>query len=69
MESVIINPRKKSDLKLLVELARKMGCSSRIIEDEEKEELGLLKAMEEGKKTRIVSRSLVMKKLNKKGGL
>jgi len=65
MESVIINTKTKSDLQLLLELVKKMGFRFKIITDEEKEDIGLLKAMEEGKKSKLVSRAVIMNKLKK----
>lgn len=62
MESVIINTKSKSDLQFILDLARKKGFPFKIITDEEKEDLGLLKAMLEGKKSKFVPRSVMMKK-------
>ncbi len=42
-----------------------MGFSTRVINDAEKEELGLLRAMEEGRKSEPVSRDTVMKNLDR----
>ena len=67
MESVIIFPKAKSDLKLLKDIAKRMGFASRIITEDEKEDIALLRAMEEGKKTKLVPRSTIVKKLRKNG--
>ena len=63
MESIIIHVREKSDVKFLAALAKRMGCSLSVLTDEEKEEIGLFHAMEEGRKTKLVPRNFVMKKL------
>jgi hypothetical protein len=60
MESILINPDSSEDLNLLFALAKKMGISARIITEEEKEGLGLLKTMEEGRASDFVSRSFIM---------
>jgi hypothetical protein len=44
-------------------LVKRLGFDSRILTDEEKEDMGLLKAMLEGKKSKLVSRSVIMKQL------
>ena len=49
MQAVIIQSKSKSNLKLLMELAKKLGMTSRSLTEEEKEDIGFLKAMEEGK--------------------
>jgi hypothetical protein len=42
-----------------------MGYKSRVLTDEEKEDMELLKAMKEGRKGKYVAREAVMKKLDK----
>ncbi len=65
MEAVIIQSTSKSNLKLLLELAKKLGMTSRALKNEEKEDIGLLKAMEEGKNSGRVSEKSVFDALNK----
>ena len=65
MTAIILEGKSKSDFKLLIELSKKLGLYSKILTDEETEDLGLLKAMEEGRKTKFVDRSTIMKTLNK----
>jgi hypothetical protein len=60
MESLLIHPDSNEDLTLLLALAKKMGISARIISEEEKEELGLLRAMEEGRASDFVPRSSIL---------
>ena len=64
MSTLIINSGKISDLKFFVELAKRFGISSKILTKDEKEEIGLYKAMLEGRKTKFVSRESVMRKLS-----
>ena len=63
MSALIINANKMADLKLFVDLAKRLCISSKMLTQEEKEEIGLYKAMLEGRKTKLVSRTSVMKKL------
>ncbi len=65
MESIIININNKKDAKFFAELAHKLGFSSRVLTAEEKEDIALVKAIEEGKKGAYVKRETVMKALRK----
>lgn len=64
MESIVINPRTKIEAKIITDLLEKMNISSKIITDEEKEDLGLLMMMKETDRNEKVSRDEVIKKLN-----
>ena len=55
MDSVIITGKSKLDTDLLINLARKMKFDIRVISNEEKEDLGLLKMMNEARKSPFVS--------------
>ncbi|MGF7077930.1 hypothetical protein [Mucilaginibacter sp. UYCu711] len=63
MESIVINPKTKDEAKLITDLLEKMNISSKVISDEEKEDMGLLMMMKEADMTDRVSREEVMKKL------
>ena len=65
MTGLIITTSNKTDLKLFSDLARRIGIKANPLTDEDILDLGLLKAMEEGRKTKFVSRKRVMKKLQK----
>ena len=66
MDSIIIKPKKREELDFLKEMASKMGFSVSILTEEDQEDLGLLKAMEEGKaENEHVSRDQVMDTLKK----
>lgn len=65
MESVLLTSNKKSDLKLLLEVAKKMGISSRPISRDEIEDWALAQEIEKGLKTATVSKESVMKALKK----
>ena len=64
MESIIISPRPKDEVKIIQDLLVKMNLSSKIITDEQKEDMGLLMMMKEADRNDKVSREDVMKKLN-----
>ena len=65
MNSIIIESKNKSDLKLLVQFAKKLGMQSRALSIEEAEDIGLLNAMKKGRRKDYVSKEQVMKKLDK----
>ncbi|OFY94139.1 MAG: hypothetical protein A3K10_02855 [Bacteroidetes bacterium RIFCSPLOWO2_12_FULL_31_6] len=65
MQSILIDLNSQKDMSFLLEFVKRMGYKSRILTDEEKEDMGLLKAMKEGRKGQYVSRETVMKKLDK----
>jgi len=67
MSGLIITASNKTDLKLFSDLAKRIGVNVKLLSDEEIIDLGLLKAMEEGKKTRFVSKERIMNKLTKDG--
>lgn len=64
MESIVINLRTKDEVKIVTELLKRMNISSKVITDEEKEDMGLLMMMKETDRNEKVSREEVMKKLN-----
>ncbi len=65
MESVIINAKSKSDISLLVSLAKKLGMSAKTLTRAEIEDWQLVQKMEAGMKSGTVSRTEVMKALGK----
>lgn len=65
MASVIIDIKSKDDIRFLRQMAAKIGLTSRVLSDEEKEDAGLLIAMKQGRKKEYVSREKVMMRLNK----
>jgi cobalamin biosynthesis protein CbiG len=67
MTGLILTAPDKTDLKLISELAKKLGIRAKTISDEELLDLGLLKAMEEGRKSKFVSKERIMLKLSKNG--
>ncbi|HEY8783717.1 MAG TPA: hypothetical protein VIM16_18965 [Mucilaginibacter sp.] len=64
MESIVISPKTRDEVKLITALLQKMNISSKVITEEEKEDMGLLIMMKEVDRNEIVSREEVMKKLS-----
>lgn len=48
METAILKSKSKSDLKLLLELAKKIGINVRQLTEEEAEDIGLVNAIKKG---------------------
>ncbi len=65
MESIIINIPFKKELKFLTELAEKLGFTSRKLSAQEKEDMAMVKAINEARNGDFVSRESVMKALRK----
>jgi predicted nucleic acid-binding protein len=64
MESIVISPKTKDEFKVITDLLERMKISSKIITDEEKEDIGLLMMMKEVDRNDKVSREDIMRKLN-----
>ncbi|BAU53624.1 hypothetical protein [Mucilaginibacter gotjawali] len=62
MESIVINPKTKDEAKLITDLLAKMNIASKIITEEEKEDMGLLAMMKEVDRSDKVSYEEVIKK-------
>lgn len=63
MEAILITPQTKKELQFLKTLLQNLNVKSRIIEEEEKEDLGLALLMKDVDRNEIVSRDSIMKKL------
>jgi hypothetical protein len=63
MESIVINPKSKDEAKIITDILEKMNISSKVITNEEKEDMGLLMMMKESDRNEKVSREEVMRKL------
>jgi len=64
MESIVITPKSKDEAKIITDLLAKMNIDSKVISDEEKEDMGLLLMMKEADRNEKVSREEIMRKLN-----
>ncbi|HNQ67470.1 MAG TPA: hypothetical protein PKN32_03765, partial [Bacteroidales bacterium] len=65
MEAIIIYPGDESDLNIFLELAKKLKLKSKTLSAEAIEELCLINAINEGRKTQFVSKESIISKLNK----
>ncbi len=65
MNGIIITTNNKSDLKLITDLANRIGVRIKSVNNEELLDLGLLKAMDEGHETDFAPTEGVMEKLQK----
>ena len=63
MEAVVIRPRTKSDIRFLLDFAKRIGVSAKTIDTEEIADARMVALIEKGLKTPSVSRSEVMKAL------
>jgi hypothetical protein len=66
MKTLVITPKDEKDFVFLSELLGKLGFDSRVLYEEDKEDIGLLKAMIEEKKGDYVTENEVMDILKKK---
>lgn len=63
MEGLLLRGESRRDMKMLEELARKIGLKTRSIKKTEMEELGLIAAMKNGRTGKYVNTESYLKKL------
>lgn len=63
MKTIIVTPKNDSELKFISELLKKLGVSSRILTQSDKEDIGMSILMHEVNRKEKVSESEIMKKL------
>ena len=66
METVLLKSKSKGDMKLLIELAKKIGVATKILTPSEMEELGLINAMKQGRTEQYIDNKKYLKKLRGK---
>jgi hypothetical protein len=66
MKRLILSPENEQELTFLKQLLEKMGVKTEELTEEDIEDLGLLKAMEEGKKGDYIEENEIRKTLNSK---
>ena len=64
MSSIVINPKSSKELKFISDLLKKLGVESKILSDEDTEDLGLSLLMKDVDRSDTVSEDEVMDKLN-----
>ena len=65
MSSIVINPKSSKELKFISELLKKLGVKSKVLSDEDTEDLGLSLLMKDVDRSDIVSEDEVMAKLKR----
>jgi len=65
MQTVVLNSNSKADLKLLTDLAKKIGVSVKYVTEEEKEDIGLGNAIKKGRTGQFSDTASFIKKLKK----
>lgn len=60
MESLIVTPADEEELALVKAVLKKMNLKTRVITDEEKEDMGLAYLMSQADRSRTISRQEVM---------
>ncbi len=63
MKTALFTSEKEADLQLLLELANRLGIKTRVLDEEEMEDLGLVRAIEAGKTGEFVDTEDYLKKL------
>jgi len=66
MDSLLVLPKNNDELTLITSLLERMKIKTKVLTDEQKEDLGLIHLMKQADRTDKVSRSEVMAKLGKK---
>lgn len=65
METVVLQGNSKEDLKILTDLAKKIGIKVKYLSEEEKEDLGMIQAVKEGRTGKYVNTESYIEKLRK----
>jgi hypothetical protein len=65
MQTVVLNSDSKAELKLLTDLAKKLGIKVKYLTGEEKEEIGLAMAIKQGNVGEYVDAGIFIEKLRK----
>ncbi len=65
MDALIIQPKSKKELAFISEMLKRLNIKAKVMNEEEKEDYALGKAIEEGMKTKSVSKTEVLKHLRK----
>ena len=66
MESVVLTSDSKSNLTILLNLAKKLGISVQRLTSEESEDLGLINAMKKGRTGEYIDNKKYLEKLRSK---
>lgn len=64
METIIVNVDTKKETQFFIQLVKKIGYTSRILSEEEKEDIGLLRMMQKRKDEKNIPIQTTYKKLD-----
>ncbi len=65
MKTAVLQANSKADLKMLTDLAKKIGITVKYLTEEEKEDIGMLQAIKEGRTGKYVKTDSYLQKLRK----
>ena len=65
MQTLVLNGESAADIKLIAEIAKKMGLKAKILSEEEKEEIGMLNAIKKGRTKQYVNTESFIHNLRK----
>lgn len=65
METILLTAKNKTDLKALVDLAKRLGMKTRALSKAEVEDFALAKKIDKGLKTQSVSKETILHALRK----
>ena len=65
METVVLHSNSKENMKLISDLARKIGVTVKYLTDEDKEEIGMVNAIKKGRTGEFVDTEDFLEKLSK----
>ena len=65
METVVLHSNSKANLKLITDMARKIGVTVKYLTDNEKEDIGLVNAIKKGRTGKFVDTDSFIEKLSK----
>lgn len=63
MSSIVVNPKSQKELQFISELLSKLGVRSKVLSDEELEDLGLAVMMKDVDRSEVASEDEIMRKL------
>ena len=65
METALLQGNSKADLKMLTDLAKKIGIKVKYLSEEEKEDIGMFQAIKEGRTGKHIDTESYLQKLKK----
>ncbi|MFM2290982.1 MAG: hypothetical protein RIS29_795 [Bacteroidota bacterium] len=65
MQTLVLNGESAGDIKLIAEIAKKMGLKAKILSESEKEDLSMLNAIKKGRTKKYVDTESFIQNLRK----